>query len=276
MLNRLLEYKLSITSRRPQTTRHALLGIHTVGKAQIVYVDTPGLHGGAKRAMNRYMNRTAAAALQDVDAIIFVVEGLRWTDDDERVLERIKAIRTPVFLAVNKIDRIDDKTQLLPWLDSLSRNGNYAAVVPLSALKGDQVKTLEQAVIEVLPEGDFLFPEDQVTDRSERFLVAEIIREKLIRHLAKELPYALTVEIEQYRDDPEITHIEAVIWVERAGQKAIVIGKGGQMLKKIGAVSRVDIENLIGRKVFLRLWVKVREGWVDDDRALRSLGYTET
>lgn len=276
LLNHLLAQKISITSRRPQTTRHAILGIHTLEDAQVIYVDTPGLHVHGGRAMNRYMNRTAAAVLADVDAVIFVVEGTRWTEDDENVLERLKGIRAPVFLAVNKIDQLKNKASLLPWLESLAVKREFRSIVPISALKGDQVNALEAAVIDVLPSGDFLFPEDQLTDRSERFLAAEIVREKLTRHLGKELPYALTVEIEQFEEEGALARIAAVIWVERQGQKAIVIGKGGQMLKKVGELARIDMEALFGRRVFLRLWVKVREGWSDDDRALRSLGYTDS
>lgn len=276
LLNHLLQQKISITSRRPQTTRHAIHGIHTVGSAQVIYVDTPGLHTHAKRAMNRYMNRTATSVLADVDAVIFVVEGTRWTEEDESVLTRLEGVRAPVFLAVNKIDQHKDKTQLLPWLQTLTGKRDFEAIVPLSALKGEQVSALEQAVINVLPEGDFLYPEDQLTDRSERFLSSEIVREKLTRQLGKELPYALTVEIEQFEDAEGLARIGAVIWVERQSQKAIVIGKGGKMLKRVGELARVDMEVLFGRKVFLRLWVKVREGWSDDDRALRSLGYTDS
>ncbi|KAA3626333.1 MAG: GTPase Era [Proteobacteria bacterium] len=274
LLNHLLKYKISITSRRPQTTRHAILGIHTVQNAQVVYVDTPGLHTDAKRAMNRYMNRTAAAVLEDVDAVIFVVEATRWTEEDESVLERLKRVKAPVFLAVNKVDQIKDKNQLLPVLGLMSKKRDYQDIVPLSALNGDQVSTLENAVINVLPQGEFLYPDDQITDRSERFLAAEIIREKLTRLLGKEIPYALTVEIEQFEVEDELTTISSIIWVERDGQKAIVIGKGGHMLKKVGELARIDIEAMLGHKVFLRLWVKVREGWSDDERALRSLGYS--
>ena len=274
LLNHLLKYKISITSRRPQTTRHAILGIHTVQNAQVIYVDTPGLHADAKRAMNRYMNRTAAAVLEDVDAVIFVVEATRWTEEDECVLERLKRVKAPVFLAVNKVDQVKDKNQLLPVLGLMSKKRDYQDIVPLSALNGDQVSTLENAVISVLPQGEFLYPDDQLTDRSERFLAAEIIREKLTRLLGKEIPYALTVEIEQFEVEDDLTTISSVIWVERDGQKAIVIGKGGHMLKKVGELARLDIEALLGHKVFLRLWVKVREGWSDDERALRSLGYS--
>lgn len=276
LLNRLLAFKLSITSRRPQTTRHAIVGIHTIDNTQIVYVDTPGLHTTAKRAMNRYLNRTAAAVLQDVDAIVFVVEAGRWTEEDQSVLMRLNDIDTPVLVAVNKIDRFKDKTQLLPWLDALSEKSAFKEIVPLSAVTGEQVAVLENLVVECLPVGEFFYPEDQLTDRSERFLVAETVREKLTRYLTKELPYALTVEIEQYEEAQGIVRINAVIWVEREGQKAIVIGKSGKTLKKIGEQSRTDIEAHLGCKVFLNLWVKVREGWSDDDRALRSLGYTDS
>lgn len=276
LMNSLLECKISITSRRPQTTRHTLLGIHTVGGSQAIYVDTPGLHSNARKAMNRYLNRAAAAVLADVDVVILVVEALRWTAEDDNVVQRLGGVAAPVILAVNKIDQIKSKRELLPWLEEVASKREFTSIIPLSALRGEQVKVLEESVVALLPEAEFLYPEDQLTDRSERFLAAEIIREKLTRNLGKELPYALTVEIEQFEEQEELSRIGAVIWVEREGQKPIVIGKGGRMLKKIGELARIDMESLFGRKVFLRLWVKVREGWSDDDKALRSLGYTDT
>lgn len=275
LLNHFLKYKLSITARRPQTTRHVILGIHTREDAQIIYVDTPGLHRHANRAMNRHMNRAATAVLEDVDVVIFVVECLRWTEEEEDILGQLQRTEAPVLLAVNMVDRIKKKELLLPWMGSVAAKYTFKDIVPISALKGDQIEVLESAVVEALPKGDYLYPADQITDRSERFLAAEIIREKLTRHLGKELPYALTVEIEQFRDEGELTWIGAVIWVEREGQKAIVIGKGGKMLKKIGELARKDMEKLLARKVYLNLWVKVREDWSDDDKALRSLGYTD-
>jgi len=221
------------------------------------------------------MNRAATAVLEDVDVVIFVVECLRWTEEEEDILGQLQRTEAPVLLAVNMVDRIKKKELLLPWMGSVAAKYTFKDIVPISALKGDQIEVLESAVVEALPKGDYLYPADQITDRSERFLAAEIIREKLTRHLGKELPYALTVEIEQFRDEGELTWIGAVIWVEREGQKAIVIGKGGKMLKKIGELARKDMEKLLARKVYLNLWVKVREDWSDDDKALRSLGYTD-
>ncbi len=275
LLNAILGQKISITSPRPQTTRQRLLGIKTTPRGQAVYVDTPGLHKGAKRAINQYMNRAATSALADVDVIVFVVEGTRWTDEDELVLERIKESRAPVILVVNKVDKVKDKRDLLPHLKTLSEKHDFAEIIPLAAIRGE-VAPLEEAVFKYLPEGPPLFPPDQITDKSERFLAAELIREKLMRHLGKEVPYRIAVEIERFHEREDgLLEIDAVIWVERPGQKAIVIGKGGRQLKTIGREAREDMERLFGHKVFLQLWVRVREGWSDDLRALRSLGYRD-
>jgi GTP-binding protein Era len=275
LLNRLIGVKLSITSRKPQTTRHRVLGIKHVPNAQIVYVDTPGVHRGDARAMNRYMNRVAITSLHDVDAIVFVVEALEFTDEDEFVLEQLKAAEAPVVLAVNKVDAVPEKERLLPFLQAVSAKGKFVEIVPLSARKGDNLDALERKLIELLPVGAPMFAEDQLTDRNERFIAAEFIREKLMRALGQEVPYALTVEIEQFKQEGNLRRIAAVIYVEREGQKRIVIGKKGEMLKQIGKEAREDMEKLFDGKVFLELWVKVREGWSDDERALRSLGYTD-
>jgi GTP-binding protein Era len=223
--------------------------------------------------MNRYLNRTAAEALSDVDVVVLVVEGLRWTPDDDLALQRIGRTQAPVVLAVNKVDLIDDKSRLLPHLQMLAQKREFAAIIPVSAQKGVNLKELEDAAVRCLPESDPLFPEEQITDRSERFLVAELIREQLMAALGQELPYAATVEIEAFQEEGNLTRISAVIWVERQGQKAIVIGQGGRVLKRVGQGARVQMERLLDRKVFLQLWVKVREGWSDDAKALRSLGY---
>jgi GTP-binding protein Era len=273
LLNRILGQKISITSRRPQTTRHSILGIKTHAHAQLVYVDTPGIHDNAGRAMNRFMNRTAGAALADVDVVVFIVEALRWLPDDDLVLKKLAGLGCPVILAVNKIDTLASRELLLPELDTLSRRFDFAEIIPVSASKGTNVAALEAAIEALLPEGPPYFPEDQITDRSERFLVAELIREKLFRRLARELPYGLTVEVEAFRRESRITHIHALIWVERQSQKNIVIGRQGALLKEVGQQARREIEALIGGKVNLKLWVKVKEGWADDERALRSLGY---
>jgi GTP-binding protein Era len=275
LLNRLLGQKISITSKRPQTTRHRILGIKTGETAQFIYVDTPGLHRYSGRAMNRQMNRAASQALRDVDVVVFIVEGLRWTADDELVLKELERVRCPVVLAVNKVDLISDKSALLPALQALSEKRPFDQIIPLSAVRGDNIEQLEACVEALLPESAPFYPGDQVTDRSERFLVAERVREKLFRKLGKELPYGLTVEVEDFRREAHIVHIHALIWVERQGQKNIVIGRQGRVLKEVGREARLDIEQLLGCKVNLKLWVKVKEGWADDERALRSLGYTD-
>ena len=274
LLNRILGQKISITSRRPQTTRHRVLGIKTLPSAQLIYVDTPGIHDFSGRAMNRHMNRTASSVLLDVDVVVFLVDGLHWTADDELVLQKLAQITCPVILAINKIDLLGNREELLPRLQGLSEKRSFAQIIPLSASKGDNVAQLEAVIEELLPPAPPLFPEDQVTDRSVRFLASELIREKLFRKLGKELPYGLTVAIEQFKSKPGITHIHALIWVERKSQKNIVIGKQGRVLKEVGSEARRDIEELIDGRVNLKLWVKVKEGWADDERALQSLGYT--
>lgn len=275
LLNRLIGQKISITSRKPQTTRHRILGIKSVKGAQLIFVDTPGVHRDGKRAINRHMNRTALTAIQDVDAIVFVVDGLEWSDEDQIVLDALKDVATPVVLALNKVDTLPQKEVLLPYLQQLGEKMKFAEIFPLSAQKGTNVDMLENKLIELLPESEPIFAEDQVTDRSERFLAAEFIREKLMRSLGQEVPYALTVEIEHFKMDGPLRRVAAVILVEREGQKRIVIGKGGQGLKEVGRQAREQMERTFGGKVFLELWVKVREGWSDDERALRSLGYTD-
>ena len=276
LLNRILGQKLSITSSRPQTTRNRILGIKSEPGYQAVYVDTPGLHLQAKKAVNRFMNREARSALLDVDVVVFVVEALRWTEEDDNVLESLQAAEVPVVLAVNKVDRVRDKSKLLPYLQEVAAKHEFVEVVPLSATKLDNVDTLEELVVARLPESPPLFPEEQLTDRSERFLAAELVREKLIRHLGQEVPYSLAVEIDRFQEQPnERLSIAALIWVERPGQKKIVVGRGGAVLKEIGKQARLDMERLFGQKVFLELWVKVKEGWSDDERALRSLGYSD-
>ncbi len=274
LVNHILGQKISITSSKPQTTRHRILGIKSTDHAQVIYVDTPGIHEQAKRAMNRYMNRVATASLQDVDLTIFVVEALRWTAEDEAVLEKLRQTKAPVLLLVNKVDTVTDKEQLLPFLQELAEEKIFTEIIPVSATRRTNIARVEQVVEKLLPGQPPVYPPDQLTDRSERFLAAEIVREKLMRRLGQELPYALTVEIEKFTpDDSGLIEISAIIWVERSSHKGIVIGKGGKQLKKVGEQARKDMELLFGRKVFLQLWVKVKEGWSDDDRALRSLGY---
>jgi GTP-binding protein Era len=274
LLNRILGQKISITSHRPQTTRHRIVGIHTTDQYQAIYVDTPGLHLDQDKAMNRYLNRAASSAMNDVDVIVFVVDGLKWTDEDEWIMQRLSEQKTPVILVINKIDELEKET-LLPHIQKLATKMQFHSVIPLSARSGSNVEALDQEVSQLLPLNPPVFPEDQVTDRSMRFLAAEIIREKLMRRLGQELPYALTVEIESYKEQDTIVHIHAIIWVERDGQKAIVIGKKGQVLKQIGQQAREDLEKQLAQKVFLKLWVKVKEGWSSDERVLRSLGYSD-
>ncbi|MEZ5589475.1 MAG: GTPase Era [Gammaproteobacteria bacterium] len=287
LLNHLLEQKISITSPKPQTTRHIILGIKTVSATlseepdtQIVYVDTPGLHRPGKRALNRYMNRVATDSLGFADIAVFLVEALRWTEEDDIVLQSLKDFEKPVLVAVNKIDRVQDKTRLLPFLKELTGRRAFTEIIPLSALRADNIELLERAIISRLPQAEFFFSEDEITTASQRFLAAEIIREKLFRRLNKEVPYALTVEIEQFQEragqgKARVLHIGAVIWVERAGQKGIVIGDKGATLKEIGQQARLDMERLFESRVFLETWVKVRQGWSDDERALQQLGYQD-
>lgn len=273
LLNHLVGQKVSITSSKPQTTRHRVIGIKTAEGAQAIYVDTPGLHGGRGRAIDRVMRRAALGALLDVDLVVFVVEALRWTGDDAQVAERLRDLRVPVILAVNKVDRVERKEELLPYLEELATRGSFAEIIPVSARAGIQLDVLDREVGRRLPESAALFSTDQVTDRSERFLAGEIIREKLMRRLGQEVPYHLTVEIEHFSEEGATTKIDAVIWVEKPGQKAIVIGAEGKMLKAVGVEARADIERMLGKRAYLGLWVKVREGWSDDDRALQQLGY---
>lgn len=275
LLNHILGQKLSITSRKPQTTRHQVLGIKTEGDIQAIYVDTPGLHLRDEKAINRYMNRAASAALADVDLALFVVDRDRWTDEDDLVLEKLRHAECPVVLVVNKIDRLADKAELLPLIESLSTRFEFADIVPVSALRGHNRDDLETLIHGYLPEGIHLFPEDQITNRSERFLAAELVREKIMRQLGEEVPYAMTVEIEEFKASPMLIEISALILVERQGQKKILIGEGGSRLRQIGTEARKDMEKAFDSKVMLRLWVKVKSGWSDDERALRSLGYTD-
>lgn len=275
LLNRILGQKISITANRPQTTRHRILGVKTATHSQVIYVDTPGLHLGGERAINRYMNRAAASSITDVDIVVFVVDRLQWTEEDEHVLQKLAQATVPVFLVVNKIDGIKDKALLLPHLQMLSEKRQYLQIIPLSAQTGEGVEHLESEIETVLPVSGPYFPEDQITDRSERFLASELVREKLVRSLSQELPYSTTVEIEKFSMENDIRHIHAIIWVEREGQKGIIIGKKGQQLKRIGELARKDMERAFEGKVFLQLWVKVRQGWADDERALRSLGYQD-
>ncbi|MBT4521716.1 MAG: GTPase Era [Halieaceae bacterium] len=275
LLNHLLGQKISITSRKPQTTRHRVLGIKTEGDQQFIFVDTPGLHKAESKAINRFMNRTASAAIRDVDVVIFVVDRTAWTDEDELVLQQVERAAIPTILTVNKIDLLADKRDLLPHLRELSHKSDFAAIMPVSALSQHNIAELASEVARYLPRATHFFPEDQITDRSQRFLAAEIVREKIMRQLGDELPYAITVEIEEFSAEGATLHISALIFVERKGQKKILIGDSGARLRAIGTDARHDMEALFDSKVMLRLWIKVKSGWSDDERALRSLGYDD-
>jgi len=276
LMNHLLGQKLSITSRKPQTTRHRLLGIKTTESGQAIFMDTPGMHSDEKKVLNRYLNKTADSTLLGVDVVVWLLDGLYWHDYDERIFAKLERAGLPVILAVNKVDKIKDKQAVLAFFAEAKEKYPFEQIVPVSALKNTNLDVLEQHIMALLPESEPIYPEDQITDRPERFFAAEIIREKLTRRLGDELPYALTVEIEMYEEHPNLTKIYANIWVERSSQKSIVIGKQGEMLKKIGTEARIDIEKLLDRKVYLQLWVKVKKGWSDSERALQSLGFLDT
>jgi len=276
LLNALIGFRLSIVSPRPQTTRHRILGIANSTAGQILYVDTPGLHRGAKRAMNRSLNRAARAAIDDVDVVVQVIEAGRWTDEDEALYAALLEQSSPRLLVINKVDLNKDKTVMLPFVAGLTDKHQYDEIHYVSALKKQGLKALEHAILHRLPVRAAVYGPDEVTDRSERFLAAEMVREQLMLRLDQELPYATTVEIDQFHDRPDgMAEIHAIIWVERQGQKAIVIGAAGAQLKAIGSAARRNMERMFERKVFLKLWVKVREGWVDDENMLKNFGYTD-
>ena len=278
LLNHILGQKLSITSRRPQTTRHQVLGIKTEDNVQTIFVDTPGMHKVEKRAINRYMNRAASSALTGVDAVIFVVDRLNWTEEDQLVLTKLSHAKCPVILVLNKVDRLKErKEELMQFLQEVAGKADFKAIIPVSALHGNNLKELEKLIDDLMPEGIHFFPEDQVTDRSSRFMASELIREKIMRQLGDELPYEMTVEIEEFKQEMRpkgpLLVISGLILVERTSQKAIVIGDKGARLRQIGQEARIDMEKMFDSKVMLNLWVKVKGGWSDDDRALKSLGY---
>lgn len=275
LMNHLLGQKLSITSRKPQTTRHRILGIKTTEAGQAIFMDTPGMHGDEKKVLNRYLNKTADSSLLGVDVVVWLLDGLYWHEYDEKIFQKLARANLPVILVVNKIDKIKDKDAVLKFFADAQQKYPFQQIVPVSALKSTNLELLEREIMALLPEAEPIYPEDQITDRPERFFAAEIIREKLTRRLGDELPYALTVEIERYEEYPALCKIYAAILVERDSQKSIVIGKQGEMLKKIGSEARIDIEKLIGQKVYLQLWVKVKKGWSDNERALQSLGFVD-
>ncbi|MCF6807255.1 GTPase Era [Thiotrichales bacterium 19S9-12] len=275
ILNRILKQKISITCRKPQTTRHQILGVKTEDNRQIVYVDTPGLHQKEGKALNRYMNKAAFKSLFDVDVVVFVVEALKWTELEKWIVSHFDKVKVPIILVINKDDMVNQKVELLPYIEKLKELYDFDSIIPLSAKSGRSVNLLESRINELVPEGSFHYDKDQVTDRPVRFLVSEIIREKLMRTLGQEVPYQITVEIDHFKHDEsrDLTDISASIVVERKSQKAMIIGKQGQKLKKIGSQARKDIEGLLSNKVYLQLWVKVKEGWSDSDSQLKSFGY---
>ncbi|APU74705.1 GTPase Era [Vibrio parahaemolyticus] len=277
LLNKILGQKISITSRKPQTTRHRIMGVDTDGDYQAIYVDTPGLHIEEKRAINRLMNRAANSSLSDVNLVFFLVDGTHWTKDDEMVLTKLQKSNFPVVLCVNKVDNVQDRNEVMLHMAEMSKKMDFVDVVPISAKQGKNIDVLRKHVRNHLPKATHHFPEEYVTDRSQRFMASEIVREKLMRFTGDELPYSVTVEIERFDYNPETDgfHINALILVERNGQKKMVIGKGGEKIKTIGREARLDMEELFGRKVYLETWVKVKSGWADDERALRSLGYID-
>ena len=272
LLNNILGQKIAITSRKPQTTRHRFLGIRTDNENQIIFVDTPGFHSGQKRALNRYMNKIANNAMRGVDLVLYVVDGLNWSSED---LDRVKSIsqETSVILVVNKTDKIKNKNLLLPFIEERSKESLFSHIIPISALKNIGVDNLISLLQEELPLGEHLYPEDQITDISEKFLASEVIREKCINRLGDELPYRISVSIEKFSELKDIIHIDSTIYVEKQSQKGMLIGQSGSRLKSIGTASRIELEELLGSKIMLKTWVKVKSGWSDNESVLPSMGY---
>lgn len=276
LLNAMVGQKISIITHKPQTTRHRILGICSRPDFQIIFVDTPGFHLKQSHAINRYMNKAALSALHDVDVILFVVEAGRWTREDEALGEKLKAQAQPIIAVINKVDALADKKLLLQEIERLNQLMKFHAIVPISARKEDGLDLLQSLILERLPIAQPYFDPEQVTDRSLRFLAAEEIREKLFLHVHAELPYALTVEIDDFIEEEKLYRIRATIWVEKKSHKGMVIGNKGMLLKRVGTEAREALQQSFGRKIFLELWVKVKEGWSDDERALQSLGYHNT
>lgn len=280
LLNTLLGTKVSITSKKPQTTRNRVLGIKTEGPNQAIFVDTPGIHLHPKREINRMMIKQALTAIEGVDVIVFLIDARQWTEEDALVLSKLKGVKIPVVVVLNKIDKIKNKEDLLPLFKRIDDKLQEAKVkqyeiIPVSAKTGKNLADLEQAIYDRLPKNPHYFPDDQITDRGSRFMAAELIREKILRLFGEEVPHEVAVSIEEFKELPDIDHVHATIWVERSGQKKIIIGSGGAALKEIGTLARKEMEKLFEKKIFLRLWVKVKSGWMDNERALLSLGYFE-
>ncbi len=275
LINHIIGEKVSIVTAKPQTTRHQILAIHTNKKGQILFIDTPGMHQGHKKALNKYMNKTAASAVLDVDLILFLVESLKWSNDDEKALESLKHCETPVVLVINKADLVKNKEKLIPFASQIMQDFDFKEIFYISASKGKGTQELENKIFHYLPESENYYSQDQLTDKSTKYLISELIREQLMLRLHQELPYSLTVEVESYKDLGHIVHIHALIWVERNIQKNMVIGKQGETLKQVGINARKEVQGLIGKKVHLKLWVKVKSSWADNDRLLQELGYKD-
>ncbi len=273
LMNALIGEKISITAHRPQTTRHQILGIKTTADYQCVFIDTPGIHDSNHKAIHRYMNRAATSILDDADVICLLLDASKINQQDEKIMSQLQG-RENLLLVLNKIDKLD-RNACLPILKKVSAKLPQAEIVPLSALKGDNLEHFEMLLTDQLPVAEPHFPSDQLTDKSMRFIAAEIVREKLFRDLGQELPYSITVNVDHYIEETDLTRISATIWVERDSQKSIVIGKGGAQLKRVGSLARADLEHLITTKVYLQLWVKVRQDWADDEQSLAAFGYSD-
>lgn len=273
LLNHLIEHKVSITSRKPQTTRSRVLGIKTKGLCQAVIIDTPGYHRGQKRALNKYMNRVALSAMTGIDILLFVVEALKWKEEDQFLLQKILKGLNKVILVINKIDKLKQKDRLLPYIDQLTDKHDFMDIIPISALKGKNIKRLEKLILTNLPTAKHLYPEEQTTDMTEKFLISETIREKCIARVGQEIPYRITVTIDQFEEKDLILLISAIVYVEKKSQKGILIGLGGKNLKSIGTSSRKELERTFQKKVMLKLWVKVKKNWTDNETIMKSMGY---
>jgi len=273
LLNQLVEQKVSITSRKPQTTRQRLLGIKTEGSNQIIYVDTPGFHQGHKRALNKFMNKTALSSIEGVDIVLFVVDALNFSVTDEHLLSQVSTKDNQVMLVINKIDKVAKKEKLIPFVEEVTKLFPFSEVIPISALKRKNIDILEKEITKRLPVGAHLYPEDQIADSSERFLASEIIREKCISRVGDEIPYRLSVVIDSFKEEDKLITIDGTIYIEKSSQKGIVIGEQGKRLKAIGTAARKDLERMLGNKVMLRLWVKVKKDWTNDRSALNFMGY---
>ena len=273
LLNHLIEQKVSITSRKPQTTRFRVLGIKTKGLCQAVIIDTPGYHRGHKRALNKYMNKVALSAMTGIDILLFVVEALKWQEEDQFLLQKILKGLNKVILVINKIDKLKQKERLLPYIDQLTDKHDFMDIIPISALKGNNIKRLEKSILTNLPTAEYLYPEEQTTDMTEKFLISETIREKCIARVGQEIPYRITVTIDQFEEKGLILFISATLYVEKKSQKGILIGLGGKNLKSIGTSSRKELERIFQKKVMLKLWVKVKKNWTDNETIMQSMGY---